>query len=439
MSRTTTIADIETAWIPMPLFAVGLNHNSAPLDVREHMVFAGDALRASLQDLKTRLGISEAVIISTCNRTELYSTVAQVPDREVILQWLCESRGIEPEWLRPHLYHLQDAEALRHLLRVGAGLDSLILGEPQILGQTKLAYSAAMEAGTLGQILDRAFQHAFSVAKQVRTETAIGANPVSVAFAAVTLARQIFGDLSRSSALLIGAGETIELTARHLQHQGIGGMTLANRTLERAQAVAATHGAEAITLSEIPDRLQHSDIVIASTASPLPIIGKGSVERALKIRKHKPIFMVDMAVPRDIEAEVGELDDVYLYSVDDLREVIEDNLRSRQAAAAQAEEIISAQVEQFMNWVRSLQAVGSIRHLRGRAEQKRDELLERAKRRLHAGASPEEALEYLAHTLTNTLLHAPTTGLREVAASGDEARIDAARKLLDISEDEPTP
>ncbi len=419
----------------MPLFTVGLNHNSAPLDVREHMVFTADNLCASLQDLKTRMGIAEAVIISTCNRTELYSTLAQVPEQDAVLHWLCQSRDLQIDWLRPHLYHLQGAEALRHLLRVGAGLDSLILGEPQILGQTKAAYSAAAKAGTVGQLLGRAFQHAFAVAKQVRTQTTIGANPVSVAFAAVTLAKQIFGDLSGSKVLLIGAGETIELTARHLRQQGVGNMTLANRTLERAQAVAAPHQADAITLSEVPERLAEADIVIASTASPLPIIGKGSVERALKKRRHKPIFMVDMAVPRDIEAEVGELDDVYLYTVDDLREVIEDNLRSRQAAAEQAEQIVDAQVDQFMSWVRSLDAVISIRQLRSRAEAQRDELLERARRRLHAGAPADEVLDYLATTLTNTLLHAPSKGLREVAADGDGIRIEAARRLLDLDGD----
>ncbi len=422
----------------MPLFAVGLNHNSAPLDVRERMVFSGDTLQSSLRDLKEQLGVDEAVIVSTCNRTELYTTLNAVPDPQPVIEWLCRTRGVSSDWLMPYLYRHQGSHALSHLLRVSAGLDSMILGEPQILGQTKAAYAEAARAGTLGQVLSRAFQHAFAVAKQIRTQTAIGANPVSVAFAAVSLARQIFGELSQSDALLIGAGETIELTARHLRQAGIRGITVANRTLERAQALALPLGARAITLSEIPQALEYSDIVIASTASPLPIIGKGSVERALKARKRKPVFMVDLAVPRDIEAEVGDLNDVYLYTVDDLREVIADNLRSRQAAAEQAEEIIHTQVNQFLGWVRSLEAVDSIQALRNRAAGQRDEILARAKRRLRAGAPPEEVLEYLANTLTNTLLHAPTAGLREVAASGDERRLSLARQLLDLSDEEET-
>jgi glutamyl-tRNA reductase len=421
----------------MPLFAVGLNHNSAPLDVRERMVFSAEDLRPRLADLKAKTGIAEAVIISTCNRTELYTTLS--PQCEAVIDWLCESQGVNPDWLLPHLYFYRGPEALQHLLRVGAGLDSMILGEPQILGQAKTAFSLAAEAGTVGHLLGRAFQHAFAVAKQVRTETSIGAHPVSVAYAAVTLAKQIFGELERSSALLIGAGETIELTARYLRDHGIGRMTIANRTIERAKAVAESCGAETITLSEIPEQLNHSDIVISSTAAPLPIIGKGSVERALKARKHKPIFMVDLAVPRDIEVEVSALKDVYLYTVDDLREVIEDNRRSRAAAAEQAEEIIGVQVEQFMGWVRSLDAVLSIRSLRERAEAQRRDVLERARKRLQAGATADEALEFLAATLTNTLLHAPTKGLREIAASGDAARVDDARKLLGLAEDDTAP
>ncbi|WP_404840843.1 glutamyl-tRNA reductase [Alkalilimnicola ehrlichii] len=404
------------------------------------MVFSMETLPASLRELKEQLGVSEAVVISTCNRTELYVSLANTPDQDALIRWFCQHKGIRFEKLKPHLFCYQGGEALRHLLRVCAGLDSMILGEPQILGQAKLAYNCAVSGGTLGHLLDRAFQHAFAVAKQVRTQTAIGANPVSVAFAAVSLARQIFGELNRSTALLIGAGETIELTARHLRQQGVGHMLVANRTLERAQSVAAPHDAEAITLSEIPGHLHRSDIIIASTASPLPIIGKGSVERALKQRKHRPIFMVDMAVPRDIEAEVGKLNDAYLYTVDDLREVIEDNLRSRQAAAEQAEEIVAEQVEQFMGWVRSLEAVPPIKQLRSRAERQRDELLARAQRRLEAGDDAVEVLQYLAHTLTNTLLHAPTKGLREIAATGDDNGIKAAKRLLDISdEDELTP
>lgn len=420
----------------MPLLTVGLNHNSAPLNVRERMVFSDDTLEDALRELRETLGLPEAVIVSTCNRTEIYTASEMGVDADALIHWLGRSQGVDAQWLKPFLYAYQGEQAVRHLLRVSAGLDSMILGEPQILGQTKAAYATAEHTGTLDRILARAFQHAFSVAKQIRTQTAIGANPVSVAFAAVTLARQIFTDLGRSRALLVGAGETIELTARHLRQHGIGELTVANRTLERAQTVAAPLGAQAVTLSDIPEALVESDIVIASTASPLPVIGKGSVERALKQRKHRPILMIDLAVPRDIEAEVDQLKDVYLYTVDDLREVIEVNLRSRQDAAAQAEHIVTAQAQQFINWVQSLDAVSSIRALRDRAERQRDEVLMRARRRLAAGESPEDALEYLANTLTNTLLHAPTRGLRELAATGEQSRLDTARQLLDLSDEE---
>lgn len=423
-------------WTTMPLLTVGLNHNSAPLSVRERMVFAEDALDGALRELRDALGLTEAVIVSTCNRTEIYTSGQMRVDAGALIRWLGRTQGVDDQWLRPFLYAHQGEEAVRHLLRVSAGLDSMILGEPQILGQAKAAYAVAARTGTVDRILARAFQHAFAVAKQIRTQTAIGANPVSVAFAAVTLARQIFSDLGNSQALLIGAGETIELTARHLRQNGIEGLTIANRTLERAQAVAAPHAARAITLDEIPDVLADSDMVIASTASPLPIIGKGGVERALKQRKHRPIFMVDLAVPRDIEAEVGKLDDVYLYTIDDLREVIEDNLRSRQDAATQAEHIVETQARQFVGWVQSLDAVSSIRSLRERGERHRDEILQRAKRRLAAGEDPDSALEYLANTLTNTLLHAPTRGLRELAATGETSRLDTAQQLLDLSDEE---
>jgi glutamyl-tRNA reductase len=321
-------------------------------------------------------------------------------------------------------------------LRVSAGLDSLVLGEPQILGQTKAAYAEASSAGTLGRTLERAFQHAFTTAKQVRTETAIGANPVSVAFAAVTLAKQIFGDISTKTALLIGAGETIELTARHLREHGLRRMLIANRTPERAQTLAEALHADIIELGQMPEKLHLGDIVIASTASPLPLLGKGMVERALKQRKHRPMFMVDLAVPRDIEPEAGQLDDVYLYTVDDLREVIEENLRSRQQAAQQAEEIVELQVERFMEWMRGQDAVSTVRRFREHAEHQRDEVLRRALHRLAKGEPPQRVLEYLARALTNKLIHAPTCGIRKAAERGELELIEAAKALLDVDDED---
>lgn len=419
----------------MPLCAVGLNHMTAPVEVRERVVFPLETLQTSLRALTGTASVQEAAVISTCNRTEIYAVLAPGGDPTQILRWLAGSHGVDPDWLEPFLYTHNDRDVVRHLLRVTPGLDSLVLGEPQIAGQTKTAYLEAVTAGTIGPVLDRLFQHAFTVSKQVRTETEIGAHPVSVAFAAVSLARQIFGALEESTALLVGAGETIELTARHLHRQGVRRFIVANRTRGRAQELADTYGGRAIALGDLPDTLAEADIVVSSTAAPLPILGKGSVERALRRRRHRPMFMVDIAVPRDIEPEVGQLDDVYLYTVDDLRGVIEANLRSRSHAAAEAEEIINLQVERFMTWLRSLDSVPAIRGFRERAIGQRDDVLERARRRLANGESPEEALDYLAHTLTNRLLHLPTTRLREAAASGEAALLEAARRLLDIPDE----
>ncbi|MCW8949330.1 MAG: glutamyl-tRNA reductase, partial [Sedimenticola sp.] len=317
---------------------------------------------------------------------------------------------------------------------LSGGLDSMVLGEPQILGQVKQAFQTATDASTTGKFLGRLFQHTFSVAKQVRTDTAIGHSPVSVAFAAVSLARQIFSDLSQQTALLIGAGETIELAARHLHQHGIGRIIVANRTLEKAHNLANQFDGYAISLTEIPTHLPEADIVISSTASPLPVVGKGTVESALKKRKHQPIFMVDIAVPRDIEAEVSELNDVYLYTVDDLQEVIQENLRSRQEAAEQAVEIVDLHVDEFMGWLRSLDAVGMIQDYRKQAEQMRDEVLERALKQMQAGKSPEESLRFLAHTLTNKMLHTPSTQIRQAGFEGQSDLLDAANTLFQINE-----
>jgi glutamyl-tRNA reductase len=308
----------------------------------------------------------------------------------------------------------------------------MILGEPQILGQVKSAFQTALDAGRAGKILTRLFQHAFSTAKQVRTDTAIGDSPVSVAFAAVSLARQIFADLSRQTAMLIGAGETVELAARHLAQNGIGRIIVANRTIARAQDLAEQFDAYAISLTEIPSHLAEADIVIASTASPVPILGKGTVESALKKRRHQPIFMVDIAVPRDIEAEVAELQDVYLYTVDDLDEVIQGNLRSRQEAAEQAREIIQFQVDEFLGWMRSLDATGLIQDYRRQAGLIRDEVLAKAEKMLEAGKPADEVLRFLAQTLTNKLLHTPSAKLREAGSNGQREILEAANALFEL-------
>jgi glutamyl-tRNA reductase len=415
----------------MSLLALGINHKTAPVDVRERVAFTPERMVEALHELSAQAPVTEAAILSTCNRTELYCGLSD-DDSAAVVEWLSQFHRLPRSDLAPYIYAHPDHDAVRHMLRVASGLDSLVLGEPQILGQMKDAYQAASSAGTLGGLLSRLFQHTFSVAKQVRTDTEIGSSPISVAFAAVSLARQIFGDLSEKTALLIGAGETIELVARHLHQNGIGRMVVANRTAERAHLLASEFGGYSIALEEIPGHLPEADIIISSTASPLPILGKGAVERALKARRHQPMFMVDIAVPRDIEQEVGDLDDVYLYKVDDLREIIEENIASRRDAALQAEEIIENQVTQFMGWLRSLDAVETIRQYRDGAENVSSALLERAQRRLANGDSPEETLAWLARNLTNKLTHAPTVQLRQAGFDDRNDLLEAARELFGI-------
>lgn len=410
----------------------GLNHKTAPVAVRERLTFGPDVIVAALRGLRDQPGVTECLILSTCNRTELYCALAPGVEPPVT-RWLCEFHGLPSHQVTPYLYSHRDQDAVRHLMRVASGLDSMVLGEPQILGQVKQAFQTAQQAGYVGKLLGRLFQHSFSVAKQVRTDTSIGSSPVSVAFAAVSLARQIFSDLAAQTALVIGAGETIELAARHLRQHGIGRLIVANRTLERAHALAEEFEGYAIGLTEIGTHLPEADIVISSTASPLPILGKGTVESALKKRKHRPMFMVDIAVPRDIEPEVGELSDVYLYTVDDLELVVEENKRSREVAAEQAQEIIEVQVGEFIGWLRSLDANSLIQDYRLRAEQLRDEVLERALRLLEHGKPPEEALRFLAHTLTNKLLHTPSTHLRQAGRDGRMELLWAANELFQLN------
>jgi glutamyl-tRNA reductase len=415
----------------MTLLALGLNHTTAPVAIRERVTFGPDIVVAALRSLCDLPGVSEAVILSTCNRTELYCH-AEEEQVDAIREWIGDFHGLMINDISSYLYQHRDDDAVNHLLAVSSGLDSLVLGEPQILGQVKAAFQTACDAGHTGKILRRLFQHAFSTAKQVRTDTAIGDSPVSVAFAAVSLARQIFSDISEQTALLIGAGETIELAARHLHQHGVGRVIVANRTVARARDLAEQIDGFAIGLTELPAHLAEADIVIASTASPLPVLGKGMVERALKARRHRPIFMVDIAVPRDIEPEVAELRDVYLYTVDDLEEVIQENLKSRQEAAEQARDIIEFQVGEFREWLGSLDAVDLIADYRANAEAARDEVLGKAQRMLEAGKPPQEVITFLANTLTNKLLHTPSAQLRNAGSAGQRELLEAANKLFQL-------
>jgi glutamyl-tRNA reductase len=418
----------------MQIFAFGLNHNTAPVEIREQVNFSSERLQQALNQILERELAQEVVILSTCNRTELYCGVDSDTCDE-LMKFLAAFHQLSYQELKPHLYIYQQAEAIRHLLRVACGLDSMILGEPQILGQIKSAYNSAREFNTVGQLLDKLFTYSFSVAKQVRTDTAIGSSPVSVAFAAVRLAQQIFGDLSENTALLIGAGETIELAARHLHENNLGRMIVANRTIERARQLTKEFAGYAITLEEIPLHLAEADIVISSTASTTHILTANEVKQAIKIRKHRPIFMVDIAVPRDIEPAVGDFEDIYLYSVDDLNEVIQDNLRSREQAAKKAEEIIDTQVSHFLAWWNSLNVVDTICHLRDQAQENRHILVQKAKRMLDNGKSPYDVVDYIAHTLTNTLMHNPCVQLRQAGYQGREELVTAARELFQLEED----
>ena len=414
----------------MPLIALGINHRTASLDVRERVAFAPDQMILSLQQGRDASGADNLAILSTCNRTELYAT-GDV-DHSALLAWLVAYHHLPLDALDSSYYVFNDDLAVQHMMKVASGLDSMVLGEPQILGQMKSSYAVAQKAGTAEGLLSQVFQGVFATAKRVRSETAIGQNPVSVAYAAVSLAQRIFSSMQEVSALLIGAGETVELLARHLREQGVGDIIVANRTLARAQEMAEVFSAEAILLSDIPEHLHRADIVISSTASQLPILGKGAVESALKQRKHRPIFMVDIAVPRDIEPQVAQLDDVYLYTVDDLKEVIEANLRHREDAAGQAEAIIEQGVVNWKNQLRGQQAVGTIRAFRDSFATMRDTELDKALAAIAQGQSAEQVLRQLAHGLTNKFLHVPTTRLKRAGEQGDSHYIRWTHDLFDL-------
>lgn len=420
----------------MALLTLGINHRTAPLELRERVAFTPERMAEAFAELRAATGASETAILSTCNRTELY--LAGDDDcAGAVLQWLAGFHGLEPADLENALYIHRDSDAVRHVMRVACGLDSMVLGEPQILGQLKDAYALAREHGASGSFLSRLFEQSFSVAKRVRTQTAIGENPVSVAYAAVSMASHIFSSLKGNRALLIGAGRTIELVARHLSDAGVSDFVVANRTLEKAQVLAETYGGTGILLSEIPDQLTNVDIIISSTASPLPILGKGAVERALRRRKHRPYFMVDIAVPRDIEPEVASLDDVYLYTVDDLHQVIEENIRSREGAAREAENLITAGIHDFLAQLRALDAVATLKQFRQRAEVLRDTETEKALRALRNGGDPETVLRSLGRGLTNKLLHEPTVQVRKATAAGRVEVTDWLRELhqLEVQDD----
>jgi glutamyl-tRNA reductase len=410
----------------MQLFAFGVNHHTAPVSIRERVAFAAERMDDALHDLVSCPPIREAAILSTCNRTEVY---CHTTDPEAPVDWLSGYHKLPQSEVEPYLYRLPQGEAARHAFRVASGLDSMVLGETQILGQIKNAVKTAEQAGTLGLLLHKLFQRTFSVAKEVRTATDIGASSVSMSAAAVRLAERIFPSIAEQNVLFIGAGEMIELCMAHFAARHPKRILVANRTAERARPLAERFNAGVIALNDLPEHLALYDIVITSTASPLPILGKGLVERAIKTRRHKPLFMVDLAVPRDVEEEVGELDDVFLYSVDDLGQVVREGQDQRQGQVIQAEAIIETSVQDFLHWMGAREFVPTIRSLRDHAERHRRHELERAHRLLDKGISPEEVLDQVSRALTNKLLHAPTHALHHVS---DDERESLARLISRI-------
>ena len=417
----------------MRLQILGLNHNTAPVEIREQVVFASGDIDSALTRLKDIDGVQEAVLLSTCNRTEFY-VITTGMGRDELRTWLHNERNIDQP-MGDTLFTLDDDDAIRHIFRVACGLDSMVLGEPQILGQLKDAYRHAQQAGTAGKRLSRLFQHTFSVAKKVRTDTEIGASPVSVASAAVSLAQQFFAGFTKHTALLVGAGVTVELVAKHLASRNIGRMFVANRDVEKARDLASQFGGFALPLSELDGTLPEADILITSTSAPEPIITLEQVKRAVAARKRKPIFAVDIAVPRDIEPEVAELDDVYLYTIDDLDKVILQGQGNREAAAADAGKILDDEIIRYLSIERSKQVTPVITALRDQGEELRARVVEQARRRLAQGADSDEVIEYATASLMKKLLHNPTVCLRAAGEASDEEFIAAARALFDLDKD----
>ncbi|MEM6483439.1 MAG: glutamyl-tRNA reductase [Pseudomonadota bacterium] len=441
----------------MNLISLGINHNSAHIDVRERVAFAPEQVGDAMHEACRHTGLDEVVVLSTCNRTEIYATgscsnsesdpstlpradASATMDASIdwdntarsLLNWLASYHRLAVNELSKASYLYRGEEAFRHLIQVAAGLDSMVLGEPQIFGQLKSAFAVANEVGTVGGELGRLFPRAFSIAKRVRTDTAIGENPVSVAFAAVDIARRIFTELSDCKALLVGAGETIELVTRHLVEAGVNEIVIANRTLARARGLAEQFSADAVMLADIPHHLASADIVISSTASQLPIIGKGTVEEALKKRRHRPVLMVDIAVPRDIEPQVADLRDIYLYSVDDLTQIVDTNIRARQDEVRKADQIIAEGLVALSQDERALEAVDLVKQYRLSAESIRRNELDRALAAVNRGEDPQQVMVQLTRSITNKLIHAPTAGLKRASAEGRNDILGHATRLLGL-------
>lgn len=418
----------------MSLIIFGINHETAPVEMREKVAFSPESLLEALTALKQRQDVHESVILSTCNRTELYVEADKLSG-EQLCHWLAEFHGIDGQALWSKAYMHENKQAARHLMEVASGLNSLILGEPQIFGQLKQAFTSAKHVGTVSSGFEKLFQRSFSAAKKVRSETDIGENAVSVAFAAVKLAKHIFEDVAKSKVLLIGAGETIELVATHLAEQGVSNIIVANRTISKGETLAKQFKAETITLSQLHSRLPDADIVISSTASQLPLVGKGMVETAVKQRRYKPMLLIDLAVPRDIEEECTDLDGAYLYTIDDLQSIVADNLASREKAATCAKTMLQEEVEQWETWKNQQEHIDLVKRLRQKHEAEKQRLLQRAKNLLQEGQDAESVLTELANKLTNSLSHAPTSAIKMAAEEQDTVMLSKLADVYQLQED----
>lgn len=416
----------------MALFSFGISYKTAPVSIREKVAFSTEQMVEFVLALKQADIADEAVVVSTCNRTEVYLT-SNAFNRADALNWLTKIHGVGSDKLNDCLYFYSESDSVRHIMQVACGLDSMVLGEPQILGQLKQAYAVADQHRFVGGPLSKLFQMTFSVAKDVRTNTQIGESAVSVAFAAVSLAKQIFADLAKAKVLLVGAGETTELVARHLYDSGARELTVANRSVQRAESLANEFNANISTLSQIPDLLTEVDIVVSSTASTLPLIGKGMVENAIKQRRNRPIFMVDLAVPRDIETQVNDIDNIYLYTVDDLQGIVQRNQQKRLVAAEQAQEIIEVEIENYQLWLKSLESVDYVRTYRAQAEEIKNTLLQRALNQLDQGADAQKIVTELSNKLTNQLVHTPTVALKVAASAEDKSNIEFLAEHLGVN------
>jgi glutamyl-tRNA reductase len=413
----------------MPLFAIGISHHTAPIEIRERVAIPKAEFSERVGELCTYQGIEEVVVLGTCNRTEIYCLSAQ-SGLETVLEWIHRSNGITPGQLDGHIYTHEGEAAARHLVRVASGLDSLVLGETQILGQLKDAWQQAHDAGSLGKVLDRLFQHTFAAAKTIRTNSGISEHPVSVAYTAVVLARQIFGDLKTQTVVLVGAGEMVQLCGRYLRDHDIANLLILNRSLEKAEELAGELNATAMTLDRLDEALPRADILISSTASPDPVIRRPDVKKALRQRRHRPMFLVDIAVPRDIEPEIARLRDVYLYTIDDLQQVVDDNMHQRNEAARSALKDVDEAVQNFMRWLYGMRAARTLKKIREQSHEFEQELTERALNRLRAGQEPADVLQQMANTLTNKILHLPSKRLREAAEDQDYEVLKAADQIF---------